>query len=293
MRKFIFISILSIVFFAAAQAQEKKYLYKDSTLQDSEQLYDTTVNEIIVAPAQQEGKKLIYEEATDEEKTVAAAAEEELTDTSLYYNQLTVSPDSVAAWKNLKGFAYVKNLDSLLKAQKNAPKQKERQTDYTAPSGGGWLNAALSSQGLQVFLWTMAALFILFILYKLFLTEGVFSRKTNSSKNTAEAVEEEVITSESDFDSLIKQALQQNNYRLAVRYQYLKTLHKLADRKLLQLAADKTNYQYVREISNLNYQNDFAALTLNYEYVWYGEFEIDEPIYRSMNEKFNQLNTRL
>lgn len=287
MRKYIFISILSLAFFSAAHAQDKKYLYKDSTLNESEQLYDTTVEQVIQAPVQEEEKKILYEEVTEEEK------EEDVIDTSLNYNQLTVPPDSVTAWKNLKGFAYVKNLDSLLKAKKQAPKEAEKEKTYSQPSGGGWLNAVLSSNGLQFFLWTLAVAFVMFVLYKLFLTDGAFRRKSAATNAKTAAVEEEVITGESDFDLLIKQALQQRNYRLAVRYQYLNTLHKLADKKLVELAADKTNYQYVREISNPAYQNEFAGLTLNYEYVWYGEFDIDENIYRSMNEKFNQLNTRL
>jgi hypothetical protein len=271
-----------------AQAQDKKYLYKDSTLDESEQLYDTTVDQVIQAPVQEDEKKVLYQEITEEKK------EEESIDTSLNYNQLTVPPDSVAAWKNLKGFAYLKYLDSLLKAKKQAPKKAaEQEQTYSEPSGGGWLNRVLASDGLQLLLWTLAVAFVIFVLYKLFLTDGAFRRKPAAANTQAAAVEEEVITGESDFDLLIKQALQQRNYRLAVRYQYLKTLHKLADKKLVELAADKTNYQYVREIGNPAYQNDFAALTLNYEYVWYGEFEIEENIYRNMNEKFNQLNTRL
>jgi hypothetical protein len=275
-----------VVFFSAAQAQEKKYLYKDSTLDESEELYDTSIK-VVTTPVEEGGEKMIYEEKADETITT-------VTDTILYYNQLTVSPDSIAAWKNLKGFDYIKHLDSLLKAQKKKPKQKQEQNNnYSAPSGGGWLNSVLSSNGLQIFLWILAVLFVLFILYKLFLTEGAFRRKTTTAKNATAAVEEELITNESDFDALVRQALQQGNYRLAIRYQYLKTLHLLADKKFIELAADKTNYQYVREINNLGYQNDFAALTLNYEYVWYGEFEIEENIYRSLNEKFNQLNNKL
>jgi hypothetical protein len=139
----------------------------------------------------------------------------------------------------------------------------------------------------------LAACFVLFILYKLFLTEGAFRKKTTSLKNTSPEVEEEVITSESDFERLIRLALQSSNYRLAVRYQYLQTLHKLAAKNLIELAADKTNNNYVREITNKNYQNDFAALTLNYEYVWYGEFAIEENIYRRLETGFSQFNSKL
>ena len=113
-------------------------------------------------------------------------------------------------------------------------------------------------------------------------------------------VEEDVLTGESDFDTLINQSLKSDNYRLAVRYQYLKVLHKLADKHFIEMAADKTNYQYVREVAgrggraaHQDFQNEFASLTLSYEYVWYGEFAVDETIYRKIATGFTQFNQKL
>jgi hypothetical protein len=61
----------------------------------------------------------------------------------------------------------------------------------------------------------------------------------------------------------------------------------------VQLAADKTNYNYVHEIKNVTLQKDFAALTLNYEYVWYGEFNIDELTYSKLKNTFTAFYARL
>jgi hypothetical protein len=287
MRKPIFISILLAVFFTAAQAQEKKYVYKDSTLDQAEELYTPPpANEVIQAPVEE----TVTEEVKEEKK-------ETVTDTALNYTKLNISPDSVEQWKNLQAFGYVKYLDSLLKAKKENAKKKDNkeESNYTPPSGNGgsWLDRFLSSGGLQVFLWALAIAFVLFILYKLFLTEGAFRKTPKSIKENTPGAEEEVITSESNFEILIKQAVQSGNYRLAVRYQYLQALHKLADKNMVELAADKTNYQYVREITNQNYQQDFAALTLNYEYVWYGEFNIDVIIYKRIENSFSQFNSKL
>jgi hypothetical protein len=286
MRKFFLISIVVTVFFTAAQAQEKKYIYKDSTLEQAEELYaPPSVNEVIQAPVEE-----TVTEEVEEKKEI-------IIDTALNYNKLNISPDSVEQWKNLQAFGYVKYLDSLLKAKKENAKKKDKQeeSNYSPPSGNGvsWLDGVLSSGGLQIFLWVLAIAFVLFILYKLFLTEGAFRKTPKSIKENTPYAEEEVITSDSDFEILIKQAVQTGNYRLAVRYQYLQTLHKLADKNLVELAADKTNYQYVREITNQNYQQDFAALTLNYEYVWYGEFNIDVIIYKRMENNFSQFNSKL
>jgi biopolymer transport protein ExbD len=288
MRKLFLISIIITIFFTA-EAQNKKYVYEDSTLEQAEELYTPSpANEVIQAPAE--------ETLVEEEKEDAAEERELVIDTALNYTRLNISPDTVEQWKKLQAFAYVKHLDSLLKAKKdNAKNKDDEQDNYRPPEnrGNSWLDGFLSSGGLQIFLWTLAAFFIVFILYKLFLTEGVFRKTPRSQKANAPDAEEEIINNDSDFDILIKQAQQAGNYRLAVRYQYLQTLHKLADKNLVELAADKTNYQYVREITNQNYQQDFAALTLNYEYVWYGEFNIDVIMYKRVEIGFSQFNSKL
>lgn len=219
---------------------------------------------------------------------LSPAQAQEAMDTTLYSNDLSLPADSIQNWKNAKEFGYAKNLDSLLKA-----KQKEQAKSKPKSYEPGLMNRFLASAFVRILLWTLAVFFILFILYKMFLTEGVFRRESKTSRQAIPEAEEEIISAESDFDNLIKQALQSNNYRQAIRYQYLKTLHKLADKHFIELAKDKTNFQYVREIRNPVFQNDFASLTLNYEYVWYGEFMIDRNTYQKLEVNFTGLNQKL
>jgi hypothetical protein len=260
MHKQLLISFFTMLLFSAANAQQSNQPYGDSSVIEVKDDYDETPNDTLYI------------------------------DTTLYFSRPAMPADSVNAWKNSKEFSYVKNLDSLLVKAKNA---QEREQPDNSSSGSNWLGRFLSSGSVKVFFWGLAIFFVLFILYKLFLTEGAFRRKTMASSPGTPEVEEEVINSESDLESLIKQALQARNYRLAVRYRYLQTLYKLAAKKMLELAVDKTNYQYVREISNQSYQNEFAALTLNYEYVWYGEFEIEANIYQRIENGFSQFNNKL
>ena len=212
-------------------------------------------------------------------------------DTTLYFNQLKMPADSVESWRRAKAFEYAGYLDSLLKLQQQ---QETVRITPTTDSGPGWLDRLLSSPATSVFFWILAAVFIGFILYKLFLTEGLFRKAVKKDKDATPEVKEELITGETDFDLLIQQAIRTGNYRLGVRYLYLKTLHQLAGKRFIELAADKTNYQYVREIGthplHSGLQNDFAALTLNYEYVWYGEFAIEEAIYKRIETGFKSFN---
>ncbi len=266
----------------ASVEEAPKYVYTDSSNAEVKVFVDSAES--------------IYEdnEIAVEDEVVAAEPDTLEIDTTLYRYSLTISQDSVNAWKNLKSFAYTKYLDSLLKAEKNKKKAEEKEApqEKYEPRGESWLDGVLSSGALQVILWILAGGFVLFVLYKLFITGGPL-RRSSVKANEAPIAEEEVITAESDFDRMIREACQLGNYRLAVRYHYLQTLHKLAENNFVEMAVDKTNYQYVREVKDTVKQNEFAGLTLNYEYVWYGEFAIDEIQYLKIKNGFAHFNTKI
>ncbi len=276
MGKLFFIPVFTLFFSTVSLSQEEIFIDKDSTLKQSEKGYDTSMKSTSTIPIAEEN----YVVTEDKEQDTIYI------DTTLYYNPLYIAPDSIEAWKNLKSFTYIKYLDSLLKDKQDKERNKgNNDTDNSSPKPG-WLNSILSSSEVQIFFWALAAVFVFYISYKLFLTQGVFKKSYKNKNIASPEVSEEIITSESDFNLLIVKAVNKSNYRLAVRYRYLQTLHNLAAKYLIELSPDKTNYQYVREIKNIIYQNDFAALTLNYEYVWYGEFAIEENIYTRIDNEF-------
>jgi len=270
MRKAFYISLMLMGLLSSVQAQ-KKFIYEDTALLQKEE-------EAVMAPVEDSTAMV--------EPPVTVLEEDEQADTTLRKNDLNLSYDSIKNWRNLKEYAYSKYLDSLLK---NIKKKETKEQPARRGISTGFFNSGF----VTVLLWALAIAFVVFILYRLFLADGAFRRKTRSANDTGSEVEEEMITNESDFDALIRQALQIGNYRQAVRYQYLRTLHLLADKNLVQLAPDKTNFQYVSEIANRNHQQPFASLTLNYEYVWYGEFEIDKNIYDKIESNFRGFNQKI
>jgi hypothetical protein len=275
MRKIIFIPVLLFAFVLDTDAQ-KKIIYQDTGLLQKE--------EQTVAPVENYS---ITDTAVADEAPASEMEDEEPADTTLQINGLQLDYDSVKNWRHLKSYAYTKYLDSLLKAKQQ---QKPRQTSLPRKS---FLSGLFNSGIVNIFLWTLAIVFVLFIIYRLFLADGAFRRKTKQADHIDARVEEEIITPESDFDMLIRQALHSGNYRQAVRYQYLRTLHLLAGKNLLQLSPDKTNFQYVNEITNRAYYQDFAAITLKYEYVWYGGFDIDKNIYHRIENDFTGFNKKI
>ncbi len=93
-----------------------------------------------------------------------------------------------------------------------------------------------------------------------------------------------------DLDALISNAIQQNNYRLAIRYQYLKALKTLSQHQIIQWHYEKTNKDYENEIKVPKIRLLFRDVSYLYDHIWYGEQEIDDQKYRAAQLMFATLN---
>ncbi len=249
----------------------KKYVYQDSSI-----LYPETIN-TVAAPKEPVGE--INAEKLD---TI-------FIDTSLVPSQHLLSADSVRAIKNAQQFAYAKKLDSLLKDF-----QKKQQVKYTdKKEEPSFIDIFFAAALTKIIFWVLAILFIAFIVYKLFFTEGFFQRQTAKSNVSVLEDDDNAHLIIKDYDVLVANVVKQQNYRLATRYLYLQLLQKLTAAGAIEFAADKTNTEYLRELTGKSYKQEAASLTLYYEYVWYGEFAIDANTFSKLESRFKKLNTQL
>jgi len=90
-----------------------------------------------------------------------------------------------------------------------------------------------------------------------------------------------------DLDALLKEALANKDYRLAVRYHFLRILKQLSQKEIIEWHFDKTNSDYQNEIEQPKLQFGFKEVAYLYDYIWYGEQPIDESKYDVVKEKFN------
>lgn len=247
------------------------------------------------------------QDSTDDQLDSTYAAEEDSfddivdtpEDTSLTKTDFHSGDDTLRKWKNSSDFAYINYLDSLLKKEKDlhadtasidgATGKKRSRRVANVKSSGSFLNSA----PLQIFFWAVAIFFIGFIIYKLFFTNGFFMKTNKRISDEPGEIEPEGLSEYSEYDNLIRHAEMSKDYNLSTRYLYLQTLKKLADRQLILYAPDKTNYSYLRELANHNYRHDFATLTVNYEYVWYGKFNLSPERYGQLKNQFNSFNKTL
>jgi len=116
---------------------------------------------------------------------------------------------------------------------------------------------------------------------------GLIFGKVNNKILQGTEYEEDL--SSTDFDELIRSAIETKNYKLAIRYLYLKSLHLLANQEIIELKENKTNYQYLSEIKNNQIAKAFQNTINIFEWAWYGEFPVDENILKSSQVEFKEL----
>jgi hypothetical protein len=188
--------------------------------------------------------------------------------------------DSVQAVNSDKGFYYKRYMDSLLRATRLKVQKPRRNVDL---SGSDFFSSIFG-----VIFWIIAIGLFGYLVYRLFLSNSSFlSRNRKNIASDISVVEEE---NAKDPDSLLRNAIKSGNYRLAVRYLYLQSLKRLSEKKFIEINTNKTNYEYVTEIRKHKFANEFASLTLQYEYVWYGEYPVDERLFEQIQNGFTRFN---
>ncbi len=205
--------------------------------------------------------------------------------------------DSLQLLKNTREFAYMNYLDSLLRNNKNlrvdtADISMVHRKGELAPAkaDNSKLNRFLNSDPVRIFFWMAAVFFIGFIIYKIFLKNDLFAR---GNKKLLEKEVDFPLTALDEpfkYDPLINDAELKNDFNLATRFLYLKTLKILSDKEFIHFSPEKTNREYLSEMATNAYLDRFSSLTRKYEYAWYGKFLIDLTSYNKLKEEFTRFN---
>ena len=99
-------------------------------------------------------------------------------------------------------------------------------------------------------------------------------------------------TSSEDFNAMIKEALKHQNFKLAIRYLYLKTLITLSNKELVKLRDWKSPYDYERELKG-ELSTNYKQMARLFEYVWYGDHEAGEDQFEEGRKLFNEIDQKV
>lgn len=158
------------------------------------------------------------------------------------------------------------------------------------------IDQILSTKTGRITFWSvLGAVALIIIGYFLFMVTGLSKSRLFSRRDTGEVtfvtVDDDINTI--SFDHALRDALDKNDYRLAVRILYLKQLKTMSDKGVINWQINKTNSDYLREVANNLWSNLFKSITSNFELIWYGEKEISLIEFEKMELLFDQLNKQM
>jgi hypothetical protein len=144
----------------------------------------------------------------------------------------------------------------------------------------------LKGGGFDTFMWVLFGLVLIGLVVWMLMSSNVSLFRRSSAVIAPEEEELENIF-ETEFDKEIRMAIELKNYRAAVRLMYLQTLRLMADRNIIQYTQEKTNSDYLFQLSGTRYYKDFFRLTRHFDYIWYGEFPVTEPAFQKVRNDFS------
>lgn len=168
-------------------------------------------------------------------------------------------------------------------------KRKEKDKKSEIPQG----SIPWNSTFLRTISFVILILIVLALVF-IVLRNSKIDSKVKRNLLLVQQVEEIDDIEQLETESLMTQALNAKNYRLAIRLVYIDLLKILHEGKLIVWKKNKTNLDYLSELNTENFSTEFRKITLGYERVWYGEREATESQYLSVQQEYlnvyNQIN---
>jgi hypothetical protein len=150
-------------------------------------------------------------------------------------------------------------------------------------------NGSFLSSLVKVIIYSIVTATVVYLIYKLVIMRYSKALGENNNDSLHSTINEENIHS-LDFDGLIREAIDNANYRLAIRLRYLQTLKLLADRGIIDWEPYKTNHDYSYEINELSQRHAFDKISYYFDYAWYGDFSVEKYHYERVGEIYEELS---
>ncbi|WP_310992060.1 hypothetical protein [Aequorivita marina] len=145
-------------------------------------------------------------------------------------------------------------------------------------------------QMVKFLIYGLLIIFAIYILVKLLVGNNASSFFGRQGKVVAPLNIKEEHIENVDLDSYIRNALKAEDYRLAIRYMYLKSLKLLSQNNIIDWHFEKTNTDYHAEIKNPDLKEHFKKTSYLYDNIWYGEFALDKAGFKNAEKDFERLN---
>lgn len=134
---------------------------------------------------------------------------------------------------------------------------------------------------------------LMYVIIKLLKIDAlnVFYGRSGKSAVKYTVLEENI--HEMNFERLIEDAKQTNNYRLAIRLIFLYSLKMLSDKQHIYWEPGKTNHDYLNEVQTKELKYGLRELNYYFEYAWYGNFIVNAALFTTVNNTFSIWRTKI
>lgn len=173
--------------------------------------------------------------------------------------------------------------------KENIKQREEKETnenfELDSPDLGNWSLLTDVLKGLGIF---GIIILLAYIVFRIF-DQHYLNR---SIKNISDSISidnlEEHIHELDLFDFLTK-ALQEGNYKLAVRIHYLIIIKELSVKNYIEWKKQKTNGEYLSALFGQQIFPLFQKSTTVFERIWYGDIDINEKTYLNAQSVFTNI----
>jgi len=187
----------------------------------------------------------------------------------------SVSPERITLYKKDRDFAYAN--DPSWWKQEETEDWQNRFTFYKL-----WDSSAF----FRVLIYTLLAGLVLFGLFRI-ITDNKMHLFYKTPRKLRSGEEDPVTDlGEEDMEKKIGEALQAKDQKLATRYLFLKALQLLKGRELIRYQARSTNAEYLAQMKGQPQEKGFRFLAGAYEYIWYGDFSLNESRFEGLLQDF-------
>lgn len=140
----------------------------------------------------------------------------------------------------------------------------------------------------------LGACAIIFAIYRLFFAgDRLFNTEKREDDLSSEIEFVERNLEQINIDLYIQKALDNQKWNEAIRYLQLANLQLLAKKGYIEWDYRKTNLDFLYEIKDENLKEQFKNTSTVFNYVWFGEFEMDLATFQRFQNDFLNLKKKL
>jgi hypothetical protein len=203
--------------------------------------------------------------------------------------------EEASALKKQDDFWYIPAIEKLEKRLKTDPKFRDSLINaHNRELKDDRDDSLLNQPWFSMLIWVIIiGIFAAAVIY--FLAQNkisIFSKTSETTTDDEESGEHEDIFRIS-YSKLIQNAEKEKNYRVAIRLMFLQTLKTMSEAGIVHYQPDHTDLDYLQQLNQSKYYNEFFKIMRSYEYVWYGKFDVSTARYAAVKNDFIKLQNRI